>query len=144
MSLPRSSYKTLFDITRDTFLPLSCFRSPKWKNRLENKGRENLKELKNKISFIPLKAYLSLGAFNISWMYFSIVHKIHIRSLSLEGKLKMPTFSWNSVGTLAIFSSQSLESLFLKVGFNMTFILLKDSLTNVKNKIYLSTRQVTS
>ena len=49
----------------------------------------------------------------------------------------MPTFSWNSVNTLAIVSSQSLESLFLKVEFNMNFILLKDSLTNVKNSIYL-------
>lgn len=75
-------------------------------------------------------------------MYFSIVHKIHIKSLSLGVKLNMPTFSWNTVDTLGIFSSQSLESLVLKVEFNMTFILLKDSLTNVKNKICLSTKQV--
>lgn len=142
MSLQRSSYKTLFDITRDTFLPLSCFQSHKWKNRLENKDRRNLKELNNKMSFIPLKACLPLGAFNSSWMYFSIVHKIHIKSLSLGVKLKMPTFSWNTVDTLRIFSSQSLGSLVLKVEFNMTFILLKDSLTNVKNKICLSTKQV--
>lgn len=54
----------------------------------------------------------------------------------------MPTFSWNTVDTLRIFSSQSLGSLVLKVEFNMTFILLKDSLTNVKNKICLSTKQV--
>lgn len=74
---------------------------------------------------------------------YSIVYKIHIKLFSLGAKWKMPKFSWNIVDSLAIFSSQSVESLFLKVAFNMNFIFLEDTrLINVKNKIYLAIKQV--